>query len=64
MSQRVHHVESKKTAFLTLRIKARDAVALKATQENRAVSHIRNQPPALRVKGNIKYYLLAMLVSW
>ena len=43
VSRRALHVEKKKSAFLTIKIKACDAIALKAIQENHVVSRIQSQ---------------------
>ena len=40
MSRRVRRVGQKKSAFLTLKIKVFDAVALKATPESHVVSNV------------------------
>ena len=63
MSRKVRRVGKTKSAFLIPKIKAFDAIALKATQENHVVSHIRNQPAVQRVTVNRMSYLLAILVS-
>lgn len=53
----------KKSAFLTIKTTAWDAIALKATRENHAVSdHIQNQLGVQQKQVNRMYFVLAILV--